>query len=107
MTFYIVTFVGRVDDTGRPVTDPLGGRPTVREVQVWDDRDVRNMTDDYRAEGVLHLQRVGTHHSPGRPLEHKGPLAILAPHLISVTKDVKAAVKQPEGPVPFTPSPRK
>lgn len=103
MTFYTISFVGLVDDQGRPVTTPKDGKQTVRELPFWDDRTIDEMKANYAAEGSLTLHRLGTRHAPGRPLEHKGEMVIFAPHMISLQVDLKAALKQPDGPLEFLP----
>ena len=103
MTFYTMTFVGRVDDQGRPITSPHDGKPSVREVPIWDERNTDELRACYAAEGSLTVERLGSRRDPGRPLERKGPIVMFSPHLISLTIDRKAQFAQPDGPLPFEP----
>ena len=106
MTFFVVTFVGRVDDQGRPVLLPEGGKPAVKEIHVWDERTEQQIAHDYRDSGVLHFRTVGYQHTKGRPLEWRRTATIFAPHLIAVRVDTGAEMKQPDGPVEFLERPR-
>ena len=103
MAFYEVSFVGKVDADGKPYLLPEGGRPSVRIVNVWDDRPEQRLADDYRTEGHLRLHLLGHQHSKGRPLEWRGTITVFAPHLISIERDIKAEQRQPGGPVEFVP----
>jgi hypothetical protein len=101
LAYYILTFVGWVDEQGRPVTEPENGTPSVRKVPAWDDRSLAELERAYRSDGSLRMQRLAEQYSKGRPLEFRGEIAVFVPHLIKIEEDLKAATKQPGGPVPF------
>jgi len=104
MTFYKVSFVAKVDEQGKPVTEPTSdGRTSTRDLSIWDERKLDEIRADYEANNSVKLERLGQRHAPGRPLEHRGPIIVFKPHLISLEIDLRAAFAQPGGPLPFEP----
>ena len=101
MAFYEVSFVSKVAADGKPAQHHDDGRSAVKTIPVWDTRDLYQLKDDYRSSGSLTLERLAPQHSPGRPLERRGPLVIFAPYLISIEVDIKSQQRQPGGPVEF------
>ncbi len=107
MTFYIVSFVGKVGPDGKPLRDDAPALPTdekaIRELPFWDARPLEQLMAAYMSDGALTLMRVGEQHSKGRPWEERGEMTFLAPWLVTVHADAKMNHKQPSGPVPYQP----
>ena len=104
MTYYKISFVARVDDQGRPITEAApDGKSATRDLSIWDDRKLDEIRAAYEADNWVKVERLGQRHAPGRPLEHRGPIIIFKPHLISLEIDLRAAFAQPGGPLPFEP----
>ena len=104
MTYYKISFVAQVDDQGRPlIADTGDGKSTTRNLSIWDERSIDDIRAAYDADHSLKVERLGQRHAPGRPLEHRGPIIIFKPHLISVERDFRATFAQPGGPLPFEP----
>jgi len=99
MTFYKISFVSRVDGQGRPVVEPVNGKAAVKELSIRDTRTLEAIRAAYDADESITVERLGTSHAPGRPLEKRDKLIVFKPHLISLDK--RAAFAQAGGPLPF------
>jgi hypothetical protein len=107
LTFYLVTYVAKVSPEGQLMLRSEDGTAAVKEINVWDDRDLAELHASYTKDGALLLRKLGFQHSTGRPLEWRGEMTVFAPYLVSIEVDLKHELKQKAGPVDFVQRPPK